>query len=243
MSLDPWNHRAAPDARRRFVAALARLILAALPAAAVLAQPTPVVPVQAEPEHRIRFDNGRVRLYVVNLAPGRGTLMHEHAADAFGIVLGSGDMTHEPLGGDAMSFTPPMGLVTFTPAPRPYAHRISAPGSRPFKVAALELLAPPRGPAPASRRGAPFTMDFENARGRVYRYTLQPQQSTGTFARAGGTAVIALATGRIAEAPEGQPPRLWDFDSGDFRWLEAGERLSLRNEGTAPVELVEIEVF
>ena len=31
--------------------------------------------------------------------------------------------------------------------------------------------------------------------------------------------------------------------SGQFRWMDAPDRLALNNEGAGPVDLVEIEVF
>ena len=37
--------------------------------------------------------------------------------------------------------------------------------------------------------------------------------------------------------------RLWDFERGYFRWFEVGKVLSINNEGTTPIDFVEIEIL
>lgn len=226
------------------VVACGAVLLAPAPSSAQAA--ADVVPVSAEPQHKIRFDNGRVRFYEVLLPPGSGTLMHEHRADSFSVVIRDAQMSIEPRGKFAMSFPAPAGVVSFAPATNgPYAHRIVASGSTAVHVVAMELLlAKPGGPPNDGRRdGARFSTVLENARGRAYRYTLAPGESTGTFGRAASSAIVAVSEGRISELREGQDSRLWDFEPGDCRWIETGEKLSVKNEGAKPVELVEIEVF
>jgi hypothetical protein len=172
--------------------------------------------------------------------------MHEHRADSFSVVIRDAEMSNEPRGKVAMSFPVPAGVVSFAPVTNgPYAHRIAASGSTAVHVVAMELLlARPGGPPNDGRRdGARFSTALENARGRAYRYTIAPGESTGTFGRAASTAIVAVSEGRISELREGQDRRLWDFEPGDVRWIETGEKLSVKNEGAKPVELVEIEVF
>jgi hypothetical protein len=220
-------------------------ILAPNPA---LAQtPDGVVPITAEPDHKIRFDNGRVRMYEVVLPKGRATLMHEHRADSFTVFFRTAELTNEPYGGGkplVLNRTP--GVVGFTSTAKgAYSHRVIASGDATFHVIAMELLSPtPAGPSPATgRSGSAFKVVLDNPRGRVYRITLAPNESTETFTRPGATALFAISAGRISETLEGKPVRLWDFEPAHFRWFDNSEKLSLRNEGPAPVELVEIEVF
>jgi hypothetical protein len=40
----------------------------------------------------------------------------------------------------------------------------------------------------------------------------------------------------------GKPTRLWDFEPADFRRFDSSEALSIRNEGSMAIELVEIEI-
>ena len=208
--------------------------------------PSNVVPITSEPDHKIRFDNGTVRMYEVLLPKGKGTLVHEHRADSFSIIFGDSEITNEPLGGKPATVKIPSGAVGFASTEKgPYAHRVIASGDSAFHVIAMELMSPkPAGPASASQRvDPPFKVVRENPRGRVYRIRLAPGESTGMFARPGSTALFAISSGRIREDVDGKANRLWDFETGHFRWIEVPERLSVKNEGTAPIDLVEIEVF
>jgi mannose-6-phosphate isomerase-like protein (cupin superfamily) len=216
------------------------------PGPAAAQTPPAVVPITAEPEHRIRFDNGKVRMYEVLLPKGRATLWHEHRADSFAIIIRATEFANEPYGKAPVALKLPAGVVGFaSTANGPYAHRIVATGEAGFHVIAMELLEPaPAGPPSAAPpEGAPFKVTRENARGRASRLALHPGESTGAYSRPGRSAWFAISTGRITVEPDGAAPRYWDFEPGQFRWFDAGERMRLRNEGSAPVDLVQIEIF
>lgn len=204
------------------------------------------VAISAEPQHKIRFDNGRVRIYEVFLPPGMATLVHEHRHDSFSVVFADAEMASELPGGPSLKFRVAAGAISFaSTASGPYSHRVVGHGRAPVHVGALELLTPAPGRAPDAnqRPRAPFTVVAENVRGRAYRYMLAPGESTGRFTRGAPSVLFAVSSGRISESADGSPPRLWDFEPGQFRWIEARETLSVRNEGPAAIVLVEIEVF
>lgn len=221
--------------------------LAALvyPAFGLARTPEQVVPITAEPEHRIRFDNGTVRMYELRLPKGRATLMHEHRADSFSVIFGDTEITNELLAGAATRSTFAAGRVGFaSTAQGPYSHRVVASEDTDFHVIAMELMSPePASAANLDPRADPaFELVLDNPRGRAYRIQLAPGESTGLFRRPGSTALFAISAGRIAEAVAGAGSRLWDFETGHFRWMDMAETLSLTNEGSAPVHLVEIEI-
>ena len=208
--------------------------------------PVGVVPITAEPEHKIRFDNGRVRMYEVLLPKDRATQVHEHRADSFAVNFGAAEITNEFLGGKAVVLHTTPGTTSFTStAQGPYSHRVIASGDSTFHVIAMELLS--RTPAATRidmpRPGPAFAPILQNARGRAWRISLAPGESTGSFTRPAGTAVFAITGGRISEFTDGKPARLWDFEPAYFRWYDASEQLSVRNDGPTPIELVEVEVF
>jgi len=217
------------------------------PVSGIAQTPDGVVPITSEPDHRIRFDNGKVRMYEVVLPKGRATLMHEHRADSFTVFFRSSEVTNEPYGGGKPAvFNRTPGFVGFTSTAKgPYSHRVIASGETTFHVIAMELLSPsPAGSAPTTQRPGPaFKVALENPRGRVYRVTLAPGESTETFTRPAGSALFAISGGRISEAVDGKSVRLWDFDPAHFRWFENSARVSMKNESSTPIELVEIEVF
>jgi hypothetical protein len=207
--------------------------------------PEQAVPITAEPEHKIRFDNGKVRMYELRLAKGQATLMHEHRADSFSVIFRDTEITVELLGGAATRSAFSAGRVGFaSTAQGPYTHRVVASGSSDFHVIAMELMS--SEPAPAARltprAGPAFELVLDNSRGRAYRIRLAPGESTGLFRRSGSTALFAISGGRIAETVQGAGIRLWDFETGHFRWTDAAETLNLTNEGSKPLHLVEIEI-
>lgn len=55
--------------------------------------------------------------------------------------------------------------------------------------------------------------------------------------------IIAISTGRISEMVEGKSERLWDFEPGHFHWSDLNQKISIKNEGTTPLDFVEIEIF
>ena len=204
-----------------------------------------VVPLTAEPDHRIRFDNGKVRIYEVVLPKGKATMWHEHRLDTFSVVFRTTEAMEQPRGGKLGSYLVRAGHVGFAnDSKEPYVHRVIAKGDEPFHVMDIELLIPAAvGAQSASVRPIPpFKIALENARGRAYRLVLKPAESTGLFTRPANSGVFAISSGRISEEVEGKPRRLWDFDLGNFRWFDSSERVALRNEGTASIELVEIEI-
>ena len=203
------------------------------PNSSVAQPPDGVVPITSEPYHKIRFDNGRVRMYEVVLPKGRATRMHEHRADSFTVFFRSAELTNEPYGGGkpvVLNRTP--GFVGFTSTAKgPYSHRVIASGEATSHLIAMELLSPtPAGSATTTQRpGSTFKVALENPRGRAYRITLAPGESTETFIRPAGSALFAISAGRISETVDGKSARLWDFETGHFRWFETSEKLSMKN--------------
>jgi mannose-6-phosphate isomerase-like protein (cupin superfamily) len=216
------------------------------PASSVAQTPDGVVPITSEPDHKIRFDNGRVRMYELVLPKGKTTLVHEHRADSFTVFFRTTEVTNEAHRGKAVVFKRTAGDVAFTSTAKgPYSHRVFTTGETTFHVIAMELMSPtPAGSATATQRPSPaFKVALENPRGRVYRVTMAPGESTGTFTRPAGSALFAISAGRISETVDGKPVRLWDFEPGHFRWFEMSEKLSVKNESSTPIDLVEIELF
>lgn len=232
---------------RLFAATLLCCSFAVLGSPGVKAQTSSgAAPITADPTHKIRFDNGRVRMYEVILQKGEATLVHEHRADSFNVFFRTAEITNEPHGGKPRVLRIPAGAVRFaSTAKGPFSHRIVDTGDATFHVVAMELLAPPRASvvSASQRPSPPFKVELENQRGRVYRISLAPGESTEMFSRPAGSAVFATSTGRLSESPDGRPTRLWDLEPGNFRWIDQDERVSLKNEGTTPIELIEIDVF
>ena len=205
------------------------------------------VAVNAEPNHRIRFDNGKVRMYEVQLSKGMSTEVHEHTLDSFAVILNTTTRANEPKGGQRTVGPVQAGQVGFaTTAKGPYSHRIEATGDVPYRVIAMEIFGAGnigKSPIPA-KRSPPFAVAVQaNPRGQAYRLILKPGETSGLFERPANTAIFAIRGGRTSEWIEEKAPRLWDLETGNIRWSDESYRVSIRNEGITEVELVEIEVF
>ena len=221
------------------------LMLVALPIPARSQDDT--VPVSAEVNHKIRLDNGRVRVYEVKLAKGSATAFHEHTVDNFAVILNTTTRANEPKGGERTISPVKAGQVGFSSTAKgPYTHRVEATGDEPYRNITIEILLVGNigGAVKNPRRPDPFVPATQDSpRGIAYRLTLKPGATTQVFQRPANTLVVAVSGGRISELLEGKERRLWDLDKGSFRWVDEATRLAIRNEGNADIELVEIEVF
>jgi len=223
---------------------VAAICLTAVCQSAVAELPAGVVPITSEPDHKVIFENGEVRVIEAHVPQGRKTLFHEHRYDGFFVFFSAEGFVNEPFEGKPIAPNLPTGAVQFIPASKPYIHRVGASGDHEVYVSVVEVLLPARSATKeAEERFPPFEILLENSRGRVYRLKLKPGESTDDFTRPAGTAIFAITSGQIAERSRGKPTRTWDLAPGKFRWTDSREEITLHNEGQTPVELVEIEVF
>ena len=209
--------------------------------------PSIVVPVSAESNHKIIFDNGKVRMYEVQLSKGRSTAFHEHTSDSFAVILATTTRANEPKNSERIVGPVQAGQVGLaSTAKGPYTHRIEATGDVPYHVIAVEIFGTNRlgNSDNIAKRPAPFTYAApENSRGRAYRLILKPGETAGPFERPANTAIFIIRGGRTSEIVDGKSPRLWDSETGSFRWNDESHNLAIRNEGATEVEMIEIEVF
>jgi hypothetical protein len=207
--------------------------------------PTGVVPITSEPNHKLKYENDRVRMIEASVPNGKTTLYHEHQYDGFFVFFRSKGFASEPFHGKRVVTDLPVGAVVFIPAANaPYIHRVNAGRDQDALVSVVELKAPSSVPTNAAElRFPPFETVLENARGRVYRLKLNPGESSDRFTRPAGTAIFAISSGQISEQAEGKPKSLLTLEPGQFRWADTEEKLTVTDEGQTSVELVEIEVF
>jgi len=206
--------------------------------------PSGVVPITSEPNHKIRFENDKVRMIEAQVPKGKKSLFHEHRYDGFYAFFKADGFINEPYGDKPISPDLKTGTVLFIPANKPYIHRVGASKKQGIHVSVVELLKSTRiGEETAEARFPPFELALENPRGRIYRLKLSPGESTEVFTRPANTAIFAINTGEIVEKHEGNPESRWELTPGAFRWIDSSDELMISNVGKTPVEMVEIEVF
>jgi hypothetical protein len=198
-----------------------------------------------EPSHHVRFDNAKVRVYDVQVPKGKWTQFHEHKWDNFFVFIAPTTQEFEFLDGRKGTREVKPGDVGFSSTSAgAYTHRVRAIGALPLHVVDIEILNNEKlgSGVPGPKRPDPLKMVLENARGRAYDIVLKPGESA-VFMRPGNTGIFAVSGGRVSETGEGKAVRLWDSEPGDFRWNEAAERLTIKNEADRQEEFVEIEIF
>lgn len=206
--------------------------------------PAGVVPITSEPNHKVRFENDKIRIVEARLPKGKKTLFHEHRFDGFYVFFKAEGFVNEPYEAKTISPDLQMGSVEFIPADKPYIHRVGASGSQDVHVTVVELLTPVNAVAKETElRFPPFEVSLENSRGRIYRLSLSPGESTELFTRPAGTVIFAITSGQIIEQSDVKATRRWELAPGRFRWIDSSEDLRIKNDGQMPVELVEIELF
>jgi len=230
---------------RKSRGALVALLLVAA-AAAAAPDGERIVPVSREPRHRMVFESGPTRILHVVVLPGDRTLWHLHDTPILFVPVGPAtEVRIQSLGGEWRG-----PLQPFPPAPPsqvssdvsyaegPLTHRIENVGSE-----TLELIAvlnsstgdTKRTPNEAGFEGGP---ELENGWFRAYRITLTPGKAARHSHRA---AVVVVQTGEGRALGTGG--RAFGFNApASWGYFDAGEEHELRNRGTSPVELVEIEI-
>jgi hypothetical protein len=95
----------------------------------------PVVAVSLEPSHHVRFDNGRVRVYDVQVPTEKWTLFHEHTCDNFFVFIVPTTQEFEFLDGRKGTREVKPGDVGFSSTGTgAYTHRVRAVGTLPLHV-------------------------------------------------------------------------------------------------------------
>ncbi|GAB3093344.1 hypothetical protein G8770_06380 [Aestuariicella hydrocarbonica] len=188
----------------------------------------PVMPVEQEPRHTIVFENDQLRVYDVNLQPGEETAFHEHRNDLLTVVLIASKVANQTLGQAEKIDQAPSGVLVYSPyqTQGPFRHRVMASQGQPFHVLGIGLKGDNHGAAEVLL-GRPDEPSFRFPQGQVQRLTLAP----GAMAQVQGL-MIALDAGRLSSSTSSlSPGHLW--------WQEPG---SLRNQGDAPIRLLQLQL-
>jgi quercetin dioxygenase-like cupin family protein len=194
------------------------------------------VPVDSEPRHRVVYADARAKVIDAVLPPGDATLFHTHARDNVPVAIEGGRIRTEIAGGATAETDVKTGAVSF--ARGGYTHRIANVGPGTVHFVDVELLSPDARPAGDTEApNAPgLAIEFENERVRVYRVRLDPGAATGLHTHATAAVWVSVTGGRVSA---GAVTR--DLAPGSYGWATAGVPHAIRNEGTSPVELVEID--
>lgn len=237
---------------------------AAAPAAA--AYEPPVVLTHEEPHHRQVFQYGPMRILDLRVPPNDVTWFHKHEWPVLYVTFSGSQVRTENLGADpaaaqgagapgARGGTPPprrpapaaqpgapqgpRATSTTSYFERPVTHRLSNTGTGLLR--AMVVVNETAGDDTTSEQAAGFdgTPELTNKWFRSYRRTLQPGESLAAHAHHAPLAIVQATAGKgLAEGPM----KFELNDTGQWAFFDAEVPHTLRNLGTAPLEVLEIEL-
>jgi quercetin dioxygenase-like cupin family protein len=189
---------------------------------------TPViVPVNQEPHHRPVFENGVLAVLDVRFPPGYTSLFHTHSNDNVSVRIETGPLRIDTLTENGTPQTAAIGRVVFNAATPPYTHRITNLGDTTVRIVDIEVLA--KAPTRAADRQdelAGHEIVVDNARVRLSRVVVPAGQSLASHGHPRGWLTVVV---------RGAEP-------GSFQWHDAGSSIPTMTAGSAPLEVVEIDI-
>ena len=187
------------------------------------------IPIEQEPRHRLVFANEHVRYFDVELEPGYQSLYHWHRNDGVFVNISSAPTIAQDLGKDPVQRGErAIGETYFIDyGAKPKAHRVSNPGSTPYRVVDAEILGG-CGTSGSVAEGPGQTLLIDNARVFVTRIILHPGESTELYAPCG--VFVAVSAGRIGLETAGATQNV-DLKPAEFQWRQQPDAVKLVNTG------------
>ena len=190
--------------------------------------------------------NDVVTIFRVDIVPGRTSGYHIHDRDQVCVVIDAypPEAYSQPLGGPpGQPRKAALGEVSYVAYfGKPITHKAINPGTIPNRSICAVLNGPkPLGVAAGMRDANFYTQVLDNDRARAWRLTLKPGQSAPSITQPAPALRVIIGSGEIAEQLPGGRERGMSVRQGDFYWKEAGATRGVRNIGSTPVDMVEIE--
>jgi len=209
------------------------------------------VPVSQEPRHHNVLDNGHVRLLDVRIPPGDTTQFHIHATPSVFIVLteaktGSTVQSEEDRSASPIQYYGNIWFEGFYIKPR--IHRVYNLDDHVFHVMDIELTNSHYIPIDLPIQQEAFHFLFEEKPVRGYRLALSPGKKI--FLEPRKADILMIQTGDSADSKgttaitfRNQQAHANRFHSkGDFAYLESGNAIEIKNEGSGMTEFAFFEL-
>ena len=201
------------------------------------------VPVYEEPNHHVVFKNQFVRVLDVHIPPGKATGFHIHANPLTGVTIHDEPSWEEVMGRDRNPKQKPevAGEVfdNWT-RKRPYTHRVGNVGKSEIHYVATEWLSASGVTSEPLRDSATRKMVKEGQYVRVYRITLAPGESSEPHTHVSPGLTVQAFDGEFEDSGA-KTGSSGGNGAGAWKWHEAGYQHTLRNPGSKPMEVVEMD--
>jgi hypothetical protein len=199
-----------------------------------------IVPIEEEPQHRLKFQNQHVRLFDVLLPPGYNGLWHFHVNDGVFVNIEPAPTSEHVLGSEAASRPPRMIGETyfFGYASKPKVHRVDNIGESTFHVVDTEIVRACGGFTQV-KDGDAQTLILENERVRVTRLMLAPGERVSLHPPCG--MLVSVSGGRLSINSPGAEQQV-SLNPAGFTWRDQTKPLDIVNVGNEVFHAVDVVV-
>ncbi|WP_411279776.1 lipocalin-like domain-containing protein [Gemmatimonas sp.] len=204
--------------------------------------PWRAVPAHREPRHHLVYENAFARVMEVRTPTGDTTGWHRHVDRMFSVVIAAARTWDQWVGRTPEpSAALPVGAVYDNGGWIPYTHRVGNVDTVAFQYVVATVKRRTGLSAPALRNVAHLALESDSTGARVYRITLAPGEATTSHRHIAPGLTIQIGSGSVRH--EGTKPQASGaaFGAGGWIWRAAGHSHVMRNVGTVPVELIEID--
>jgi len=213
------------------------------------AQAPAEVEITNEPHHHFLFQNERVRVFKVEVAPGEATLIHRHRHDYIYVTLGDCEVSNDVVGKPSVHLKLHDGDTGFLAGG--YAHSARAVSSTPLRNITVELLQDDKAPhnaspldggrglqvLPGGTREILFLKDGVLAS----EVELQPGGVIPRHHHNGPHLVVALSDLDLRSNVDGKGPVSARLKSGEAQWIKGSFTHTLTNAGKQTAKFVTLE--
>jgi quercetin dioxygenase-like cupin family protein len=212
-------------------------------AAMIVAQeasaPAPV-PVDQEPLHHVVLRNDSIIVMHVVIPAGVRSQYHIHSHDRVAVELSTSPITQQNLNQpeEAVNTVHPGDIANRVQGDAPLVHRVHNTGTTPFEVLDVELLQRPQKPS----ESVAGPVAAENPSARIYKWVLAPGASSAMHTHERPYLIVSATELQLKmTSPDGKTMG-HEVKAGDFHWVDSKVTHSLTNDGSAPGQIIEIEL-
>jgi quercetin dioxygenase-like cupin family protein len=203
-----------------------------------------VVPAFKESRHHLVFENDWVRVMDVRVAGGDTTDYHVHADRHLAVIIATARTWEQRLGeaASAPEDTDQVGnVLDNADASLPYTHRVGNADQKPFHYIVGQILRRSEAHDAALPESSGLHLEREVMGARIYRVKLAPGQATPAHAHARPGLTVQVNNGTVKLEDSAAEGASKESGAGAWWWRGAGATHGLRNTGSTPVEIVELD--
>jgi len=216
----------------------------------LIARAAKEVEITNEAHHHLAFENDRIRVFKVEVAPHDSTLMHRHRHDYLWVTIGDSEVSNDVEGKPPVHLKLTDGDTRFLPGN--FAHIARNLAATPFRNVTIEFLQdeqarsspPPQWDEERGLRvlnGGTQEILFVKDGARVSEIELQPHGMIPTHRHKGPHLVVAITDLDLRSDIEGREPTSSQLKSGEVKWVPGGYAHTLTNVGQKAARFVTIE--